>query len=143
LKTGYAVPYFIFPNVDPFIKFNSILDAIPEVIQDRFAFYKLIQRSSKLKRVREYLEKIRSGNDNTLFTGENTLKLLPSELRILERRKKPFRYVMDFSNPEPVIIPPEDYYLIRNVEDRFFIPEEYIPIFEKRGYKDSISMISN
>jgi hypothetical protein len=57
----------------------------------------------------------------------------------LERREKPFRYVVDISNPEPIIIPPEDYYLIRNVEDRFFIPEEYLPIFEKRGYKVVVS----
>jgi hypothetical protein len=139
LESGYAVPYFIFPNVDPFIKFNSILDAIPEVGQDRFAFYKLIQRSDKLKKARKYLENIRSGKNNTLFTGDNALKLLPFELRILERREKPFRYVVDLSNPEPIIIPPEDYFLIRNVEDRFFIPEEYLPIFEKRGYKVVVS----
>lgn len=135
LKAGYAIPYYIFPNIDPFIRFSSILDAIPDVHGDRFAFNRLIQKSSKLKRARELISSIRKQQKPSLFTGEESLKLLPFELRLLQRREKPNRHVMDLSNPEPIIHPPEDYYLISKEEDRLFIPAEYNYIFEKRGYK--------
>lgn len=139
LKMGYAIPYYIFPNIDPFIKFNSILDAIPDVHGDRFAFGRLLQKSSKLRKAREAVTKIRSQKEPSLFTGENSLKLLPFELRFLQRRERLNRYVMDLSNPEPVVYPPQDYHLIANEEDRLFIPEEYVFIFEKRGYKVTFS----
>ncbi|HSA75300.1 MAG TPA: hypothetical protein VLE21_03850 [Candidatus Nitrosocosmicus sp.] len=135
LKAGYAIPYYIFPNIDPFIKYNSILDAIPDVHGDRFAFFRLIQKSSKLRKAREAITEIRNRTEPSLFTGEDSLKLLPFELRFLQRRQRLNKYVMDLSNPEPIIYPPQDYYFITKEEDRFFIPEEYIPIFEKRGYK--------
>jgi len=135
LKAGYAIPYYIFPNIDPFIKYDSILEAVPDVREDRFAFFRLIQKSSKLRKAREAITEIRNQKEPSLYTGENSLKLLPFELRFLQRRARLNKYVMDLSNPEPIIYPPQDYYFITREEDRFFIPEEYIPIFEKRGYK--------
>lgn len=72
---------------------------------------------------------------NTVWDNNKPLKLLPFELRFLQRRQAPDRYVISLSSEEePKIYPPKKYYQIPLEEDRFFIPYDYIPLFERRGY---------
>jgi hypothetical protein len=51
-------------------------------------------------------------------------------------RKKPLlRYVIDLSIPDkPVLMKPNQYYRIKNYEDRLFIPPEFVPLFREKGY---------
>jgi hypothetical protein len=42
---------------------------------------------------------------------------------------------MNISDAEPRIHPRQEYYKINKEENRLFIPEEYIGIFEKRRYE--------
>jgi hypothetical protein len=34
-----------------------------------------------------------------------------------------------------VLIKPQKYYIVANIEDRLFIPEEYVPLFVEAGWK--------
>jgi hypothetical protein len=43
--------------------------------------------------------------------------------------------VIDLSKNDDVLIKPQEYYTIPNVEDRLFIPEEYVPLFVEAGWK--------
>jgi hypothetical protein len=33
---------------------------------------------------------------------------------------------------------PTEYYIIKNLEDRLFIPEEYMPLFVNSGYEEKM-----
>ena len=54
---------------------------------------------------------------------------------VYRSKKKPVhRYMIDLSRTsEPVIQKPEKYYDIK-IEDRLFIDEHFVPLFEKYGY---------
>jgi hypothetical protein len=70
-----------------------------------------------------------------IFDLNNPLKLLTFELRYLCRRQPLDRYAIDLSSDRPKLLKPTQYYTIKNLEDRLFIPEEYVPLF-KAGYEE-------
>ena len=131
LQTGFAAPYFIWPNLNPFIKSGSIVEAVPDINN----FQVTINKSKRLRDARDFVKKARE-LEIGIFEKDNPLLLLPSELRYLARRGLPDRYVLDMSKARPKLIPPIRYHEIENIEDRLFIPEEYVPLFKERGYED-------
>ena len=65
------------------------------------------------------------------------LILMPHEIRFLAARRPPSRYVIDLEqqgNRAGKLLHPENYYQIPNVEDRLYIPVEYEPLFERKGW---------
>ena len=92
-----------------------------------------INKSKRLRDARNFVKKARE-MEIGIFDKDNPLLLSPSELRYLARRALPDRYVLDMSKARPKLIPPR-YHEIGNIEDRLFIPEEYVPLFKERGYE--------
>lgn len=133
LASGAALPYFIFPNLQPFLAgqpFNA--DAIKPV-----GFWKEVNAATKLKRARQAVAAARAAG-NGVFASGDPLILLPYELRFLARLGStgPDRYVIDLGNPGGTkMLKPEDYFSIANVEDRLFIPREFVPLFALNGWQ--------
>jgi len=130
LATGWATPYFIWPNIQPFlsIKAFSKENVLPQY------FWKLVKKASRLHQVRKFVSDARSSNKG-IFSGTNPLKLMPFELRIISRKKSPDRYVIDLRDEgNNVLLKPEEYIKIPHQEDRLHIPSEYVPIFQVFGW---------
>ena len=70
-----------------------------------------------------------------IFDGSDPLRLLPFEIRFLARRRPPDRWIIDLGKDDVVLIKPQKYYTLPNIEDRLFIPEEYVPLFVDAGWK--------
>ena len=153
LKLGMAIPYFIWPNISPFRRSLSITQALP----NKEDFFNCIEEDNKLSNARKFVKNAREQKLG-IFEEQEGLMLMPFELRYLADRftglmnnpvpckqsqniidrsnQKPVhRYVIDLSyNQEPIIVKPEEYYKIK-VEDRLFIDEHFVPLFQKHGYQ--------
>ena len=70
-----------------------------------------------------------------IFDPENPLRIYPFELRFLSRRTPPERWVIDLSAGDDLLRNPQAYHLIPNVEDRLFVPEEYVGLFVSKGWQ--------
>jgi hypothetical protein len=130
LQAGMAAPYFIWPNINPFRRVASLLEAIP----NPGTANSVANRESTLRTARSWVNDART-NGVGLFDSENPLRLMPFELRFLAERRTPVRWVIDLSKNDDTLIPPQDYYTIQNIEDRLFIPSEYITLFKEKGWK--------
>ena len=130
LAAGLAVPYFIWPNIQPFLSIDAFSkkNVIPK------NFWILIKSSTKLHQARKFVSDART-NSVGIFNSSNLLKLLPFELRMIARKQKPNRYVIDLRDEgSNVLLTPEEYIKIPHSEDRLFIPYEYVPIFRVFGW---------
>lgn len=80
---------------------------------------------------------IRDARENGIgvFDRQDPLRLLPFDVGFLSRRRPPDRWVIDLSKNDDVLIKPQNYYTVPNVEDRLFLPEEYVPLFVEAGWK--------
>src|SRR5439155_20132109 len=95
------------------------------------ACWKAVNQSSKLKAARKAVADARAAGFG-VFDPNDRLVLLPYELRFVARlnSKGPDRYVIDLgSNGSNTILKPEKYFTIPNLEDRLFIPKEFVPLF--------------
>jgi hypothetical protein len=45
------------------------------------------------------------------------------------------RWVIDLASDEGVLLAPIDYHTIERIEDRLFVPVEYVPLFENKDWK--------
>ena len=128
LAQGWVLPYFIWPNVNPFRKAKSLLDAViapgtanqiddPQFQEARTAF-------------RQAREQHRG-----IYDAQNPLLLEPFEVRFLAQRRAPNRWVIDLGKSGNALIHPQDYFSVINPEDRLFIPEEYTPLFAQKGWQ--------
>ncbi len=70
--------------------------------------------------------------------GEDTLRVLPFEVRYLARRRPPDRWVVDLRSSGDTLPPPQRYHEIPNQEDRLFVPEEYVPLFVEAGWSRDV-----
>jgi hypothetical protein len=156
LKHGYAIPYFIWPNILPFRREYSIIQSLP----DKENFQNCIEDDFRLRDARMYTKQARDKGIG-IFESNNSLMLQPFELRFLADRytglfnepiscknnenkkitnqrtsKKPLhRYVIDLSKLEdPILRKPDQYYKI-TIEDRLFIDEHFVPLFTEKGYE--------
>jgi hypothetical protein len=129
LEKGAALPYFIWPNIDPF-RNVSLLDA---VISPGMA-NKVAEATPALRRAREFVRRARLNGDG-VFNPVNPLRFEAFEIRYLGRREAPSRAVIDLSRDDNVILRPQSYFRIPNPEDRLFIPAPFIPLFVSRGWR--------
>ena len=133
LATGWAAPYFIFPNLQPFMSGQPFDAANLTPV----AFWKTVNQSSKLKAARKAVADARAAGLG-VFDPNDRLILLPYELRFIARlnSKGPDRYVIDLRNSGGnTIVKPEKYFSIANLEDRLFIPKEFVPLFTQNGWQ--------
>lgn len=130
LKAGQAFPYFIWPNVNPFRREDSILKAVPKPATQKT----LAEADITLSRTAEFLANAREKHLG-LFDAMQPMLLEPFELRILSRRELPARWVIDLGVNDNVLVRPENYYQITHPEHRLFISAEYVPLFVDHGWK--------
>lgn len=130
LAAGAAYPYFIWPNIQPFLSGRSFA---PDNL-DPENFWLAVQRSFKLQQARNSVKAARKAGLG-VFDPQDPLRLAPFELRFISRRMPPNRYVIDLAQPNTRrLLAPELYYTIPNPEDRLFIPAEYRLLFEATGW---------
>jgi hypothetical protein len=130
LEAGRVSPYFIWPNINPFGVRESVAAAVipPGAASDT------ANEDKTLRSAREWFRNARQQKTG-IFDEQNPLRLEPFELRFLARRCPPNRWVIDLGKNNNVLIKPQEYYTIPNVEDRLFIPEEYVPLFIGAGWQ--------
>jgi hypothetical protein len=130
LRAGLALPYFIWPNIDPFLRTGSVTGAAgaPRPLRQAIA------DSRSLRIAREAVRAVRTAGGG-LYGGENPLRLMPFELRFLARRSPPDRWVIDLSADDDRLHPPQGYIRIPNPEDRLFLPTEYVALFVENGWR--------
>ncbi len=130
LKTAMVSPYFIWPNINPFRKEKSVIAAVlePGTAND------VANKDETLRSAREWVRKAREQKIG-IFNAENPLRLEPFEVRFLARRHPSDRWIIDLNKNDEILINPQEYYTIPNVEDRLFIPSEYVPLFVEKGWK--------
>lgn len=131
LEAGLACPYFIWPNVNPFRRESSLIDAVPQAgnIND------VSESPNGLRLAIQWVKNARQSKIG-LFQEDKPLKLEPFELRFLSRRSLPNRWVIDLSNPNTnTLLNPLNYHTISNSEDRLFVPGEFVPLFVEKGWQ--------
>lgn len=128
LKRGLVLPYFIWPNINPFRKFSSLTEAAfgPEQMQE------MVHDDRSLSNARTWVKEARKNNIG-LFEEGNTLVFEASELRFLSRRVPPNRWIIDMSSDSNELVDPQKYWQIFP-EDRLFIPPEFVPLFVEKGW---------
>lgn len=132
LAGGFATPYFIFPNVDPFLRISNPLD---KKIISPDGFWKFMTNASKLTSAREAVKGARNRQAG-IYNPIDPLRLLPMELRFIARGSKPNRPVIDLGQPGVnKILDPELYFTIQNVEDRFYLPNMFEDYFKLAGWE--------
>lgn len=130
LAAGWALPYFIWPNIQPFVSIKAFSqeNILPK------NFWTHIKKANKLHQARKFVADARAKNQG-VFNTSNPLKIMPFELRIIARRKGPDRFVVDLRDEgSNELLKPEKYIKIPHQEDRLYIPAEYIPIFQLYGW---------
>jgi endonuclease YncB( thermonuclease family) len=130
LESGAALPYFIWPNIDPFRGRSSLLDA---VIAPGTA-NQVADATPALRRARDFVRQARTRGTG-VFAPANPLRFEAFEVRYLGRRQVPNRAVIDLSRSSNIILQPQHYFRIPNAEDRLFIPSAFIPLFVSRGWR--------
>ncbi len=132
LANGMAVPYFIYPNIQPFLSIQPFEKDNSKPV----GFWKNINASTKLQAARKAVSDARIAGSG-IFDANDPLILLPYELRYIARKDAhgPDRFVIDLGqNGSNVILKPEKYFKIKNYEDRLFIPKEFVPLFTSNGW---------
>jgi hypothetical protein len=128
LERGVALPFFIWPNIDPFRQGN-LLDAVLEPGTGPEA-----ANSRSLRRARQFVQQART-DERGLFNPADLLRFEAFEVRFLARRQPPDRPVIDLSRADDVIVDAQHYFRIPNPEDRLFIPAHFVPLFVARGWR--------
>lgn len=129
LATGLAAPYFIFPNVDPFRARTSPLEAAADATDPAT----ILAAAPSLRIARARVAEART-TGRGFFDPARPIGFDAFEFRFLARRSKPSRWVIDLSRNERILLPPERYIEIPNLEDRLFVPKEFVPLFEATGW---------
>jgi hypothetical protein len=134
LQAAKVSPYFIWPNINPFLKGKSVIGTVllPGTAND------IANKDESLRLAREGIRDARQQKVG-VFDAYAPLRLEPFEVRFLARRCPPNRWVIDLSQNDDVLIKPQEYFTIPDVEDRLFIPEEYVPLFVEAGWKRSVT----
>ena len=128
LEAGMVGPYLIWPNVDPWRTEPSLRSA---VIQAGTAHH-VAQQPGALRNARNWVAAARAQGIGIFGQGA-PLRLQPSEVRFLARRCPPNRWVIDLGSNSGTLVEPQNYYTIANLEDRLYIPDEYVPLFVEEG----------
>jgi len=135
LENGASLPYFIWPNIDPF-RTSSLLDAViaPGTANT------VANATPPLSRARNFVQQARANGSGVFKPASPAnpaapLRFEAFEVRYLGRRERPNRAVIDLSRNDDVILRPQSYFRIPNPEDRLFIPPAFVPLFVARGWR--------
>jgi len=133
LQEGQVMPYFIWPNLDPYRKQTSPTDAVPK---PRTALPEGAPSSAKqpLDEAREWVRKARDEKKG-VWNEKDPLRLSSFELRFLARRTPPDRWLIDLSAGDDKLLAPQLYFKVENPEDRLFVPAHYAPLFVEKGWQ--------
>jgi endonuclease YncB( thermonuclease family) len=129
LERGRAFPYFIWPNVNPWERPETVEEAVIPPGSAR----EMAAADSELTRVRAAVRKARAEHLG-IFDSMRPLLLEPFELRYLARRSGVSRFLIDLNSDSSELIHPLNYPSVPLPEDRLWIPGAYIPLFEKAGW---------
>jgi endonuclease YncB( thermonuclease family) len=129
LQAGVVVPYFIWPNIDPFFPADTIDGVVPAPGRAP----ELARKSRKLRRARDWTREARADARGVYARGE-PLAIMPFELRFLSRREPPDRWVIDLSAESDRLIAPQRYHTVPNPEDRLLVPPEFVALFTRVGW---------
>ncbi len=130
LERGRAFPYFIWPNVNPWQRPESIEKAIVPPGQAKM----MAENDRELKMARAAFREARARHLG-VFDAMNPLLLEPFELRNLARREAASRWLIDLTSDSDELIHPLNYSSVANSEDRLWIPSIYVPLFQSVGWK--------
>ena len=131
LKDALVSPYFIWPNVSPFLFEPSVTRAAYSPVE----FRSRVNDDEKMGNARQWCQEARHAEQG-IYNPTIGLKLQSFELRYLTNRSRPHRYVIDMgaADSDTNILPPEMYFEISNLEDRLYIPSEYVPLLVSNGW---------
>jgi endonuclease YncB( thermonuclease family) len=123
LISGDVLPYFIWPNVDPFRVQPSLVAAVP--------------RPGSAPPLADERAAVAAARTQGLgvWGGDEPLRLSPFELRFLARLAPPERWVIDLAARDDRLLAPQLYPRIDRPEDRLFVSEAFLPLFESRGWR--------
>jgi len=130
LQSGLALPYFIWPNINPFKRASSLMTAVVPAGRAN----EIAESDSALSRARRWVKTARSQHLG-VFDAMRPQAWEPFELRLLAGRQAPKRWVIDLSRNDSVLLKPENYHTIPWPEERLFIPEHFVPLFVSQGWK--------
>lgn len=130
LERGLAFPYFIWPNISPWDRPDSVESAVIPPGKAK----EMADGNRELTTAREFVQKARERHLG-VFNAMEPCLLEPFELRMLARRQLPGRYIIDLKSDSNRMIHPANYYSVPHSEDRLWIPSIYVPLFEKYGWK--------
>jgi hypothetical protein len=133
LAGGAALPYFIWPNVDPFRKATLISESVfaPAELRQR------VRASRTLRAAREAVRNARAERKpGSVFDPGAPLQLAAFELRFLADKRSPNRAVIDLAaaDDEAFIWPGDAYFVVPNPEDRLYLPLEYVALFKNPAF---------
>ena len=130
LERGLAFPYFIWPNINPWNRPDSLIDAVirPGTARD------VMEQNREVRFARDSVQNARERHLG-LFDAMNPAMLEPFELRAIARRELPGRYLIDLSRNDDVLIHPHNYFTVPHPEDRLFVPKHFAPLFVEQGWK--------
>ena len=126
LVVGAALPYFIWPNIDPFLRDRSALAPV--------ALRKKLRGARSLQAARRAVKAARAAKMG-LFAAGDPLRLAPHELRFLAGRRGPDRWVIDLAADDAKLFKPQSYFRIPLDEDRLYVPSEFVPLFVENGWR--------
>ena len=130
LELGRTSAYFIWPNINPWRKEDSIVDAVLKPGTART----VAEDDSALQRARRSVQRARQKHLG-IFDAMDPLILEPFEVRFFSRRRPPDRWVIDLNENDTLLIHPQNYCTVPHPEDRLFIPAEYVPLFVEKGWR--------
>jgi endonuclease YncB( thermonuclease family) len=130
VEKGFATPYFIWPNIDPWRSIGSLSDAALPPAQLR----QQANGPGKFRDVRQAVAQARTDKVG-IFDAQHPLRIHPFELRYLAQRRVPDRWVIDLGGNDATILKPQQYHAVAKVEDRLFIPADYLPLFQRAGWQ--------
>lgn len=129
LQFGRALPFFIWPNINPFRDAESVAHAVP-----RPGTANAIAETGDLKRARDFVKSARTTKLG-VFDAADPLRFEAFEIRYLGRGEAPSRAVIDLSRNDDVMLRPQSYFRIPNPEDRLWVPAEFVPLFAAKGWR--------
>jgi hypothetical protein len=131
LRFGAALPYFVWPHLEPFwskARTDGLLAAVIPPGQARL----MADRSRVLRTVLADVHAARLEGRGVHGQG---MGLAPFELRLLLERRIPTDWLIDLDGTDDTLIAPQEYFRIPKPENRLFIPEQHRGLFIAAGWR--------
>jgi endonuclease YncB( thermonuclease family) len=130
LTGGFARPYFIWPNIDPFRQHPDLLSAVPTPA----GLPGWVANAPSLIDARAATAAARAAGAGT-WQANRPLMLDAHEFRAMWDLRPPHRWVVDLSGQHyGAILAPHRYLDIPHHEDRLYLPPEFMSLWLERGW---------